>query len=114
MLTIDGLTAFGANTDEGLGRCLNKEDFYLRLVKKVPDDQNFDKLYKAVESGDLEGGFDAAHALKGVLSNLALTPVLKPVEEITELLRGKQEMDYGALIEQIKDAHGKLREMCAD
>ena len=26
----------------------------------VPDDQNFDKLYKAVESGDLEGGFDAA------------------------------------------------------
>ncbi len=33
-MTIDDLVAFGANTSEGLQRCLNKEDFYLRMVKK--------------------------------------------------------------------------------
>ena len=32
MLTMDALRRFGANTEEGLGRCLNDEGFYLELV----------------------------------------------------------------------------------
>ena len=32
MLTIDSLRRFGANTEEGLSRCMDNEDFYLRLV----------------------------------------------------------------------------------
>ena len=32
-MTIDTLTIYGADTKEGLQRCMNNESFYLRLVK---------------------------------------------------------------------------------
>ena len=102
MLTVDTLRAFGANVDEGLGRCMGREDFYLRLVKMVRADTNIVRLREAVDAGDLKAGFEAAHALKGVLANLALTPVLTPVQELTELLRARTEMDYTSLLQEAR------------
>ena len=102
MLTVDTLRAFGANVDEGLGRCMGREDFYLRLVKMVRTDTNIVRLREAVDAGDLKAGFEAAHALKGVLANLALTPVLTPVQELTELLRARTEMDYTPLLQEAR------------
>ena len=101
MLTIDSLRRFGANTQEGLGRCMNNEAFYLRLVNMALDDANFNKLAAAIESGDKEAGFEAAHALKGVLGNLSLTPLYDPCSEITEQLRAKADADYSALLDRI-------------
>ncbi len=43
MLTLDALNELGANTKEGLERCLNNEDFYLRLVKMAVMDEGFEK-----------------------------------------------------------------------
>ena len=40
-MTIDDLKTYGANTEEGLKRCMNNEGFYLRLVKMIPGDANF-------------------------------------------------------------------------
>ena len=54
MITIDALKEFGANTDEGMGRCFGNADFYLKLVKTVPAEPNFDQLIAAIESGDLK------------------------------------------------------------
>lgn len=113
-MTIDTLAAFGANINEGLHRCLNNEDFYLRMVKMVPDDTNFQKLYDAIGAGNLTAAFEAAHALKGSTGNLALTPIYAPVCEITELLRARTEMDYGPLIERIRKGHEALKEICSE
>jgi len=102
MLTVDTLRAFGANTEEGLGRCLNNEAFYLRLVGKGLADANFDRLKDAIASGDVTAAFEAAHALKGTTGNLALTPIFNPVSELTEKLRGQMEMsDVAALSDEI-------------
>lgn len=101
MLTVDTLREFGANTEEGLGRCMNNEAFYLRLVNMALDDDGFAKLSDAVAADDREAGFEAAHALKGVLSNLALTPIYDPVYEMTELLRVKADADYPALLADV-------------
>lgn len=108
MLTIQGLREYGANVDEGLRRCLNNEDFYIRLVGIAAADEGYDKLTRQVRDGDLAGAFDTAHALKGVLGNLFLTPVYEPVSEITELLRAKQEADYAPLIDRILEQRDKL------
>jgi len=108
MLTIQGLREYGANVDEGLRRCLNNEDFYIRLVGIAAADEGYDKLAQQVRDGDLAGAFDTAHALKGVLGNLFLTPVYEPVSEITELLRAKQEADYAPLIDRILEQRDKL------
>ena len=113
-MTIDDLKAYGANTAEGLTRCLNNESFYLRLVKMIPGDANFQKLYDAVDNGDLAAAFDAAHAIKGSTGNLALTPILAPISEITELLRAKTETDYSALIAAIRNGRDELARICGD
>ena len=51
------------DVDETMERCLNNEAFYLGLVDKALQDPNFDRLKDAVASGDLDKGFEAAHAL---------------------------------------------------
>ena len=63
-MTIEELKAYGADTDAGLQRCMNNESFYLRLVKMIPGDDNFRKLKEALEGGNLDAAFEAAHALK--------------------------------------------------
>ena len=109
MLTIENLKALGANTDEGLARCLGKEDFYLRMVSMALADDGFEKLMDAVQKGDLNEGFERAHALKGVLSNVSLTTLSEPVSEITEELRARNNIDYSALLSRIDEELKKYR-----
>lgn len=112
-MTIEQLKAFGANTSEGLHRCMNNESFYLRMVRMIPGDPNFQKLYDAIDAGNLTAAFEAAHALKGSTGNLALTPIFAPVCELTELLRAATEMDYAPLIGTIRKNHETLIEICS-
>lgn len=111
-MTIQDLAAYGADVHTGLQRCMNNETFYLRLVKMVPNEPGFPKLYDAMGAHDLDSAFSAAHALKGSVSNLALTPLSVPLVELTELLRARTETDYTALMETIRTAHDRLRELC--
>ena len=108
MLTLDALRACGANTAEGLGRCMNNEAFYLRLVNMALDDASFQKLSDAVAAGDKRAGFEAAHSLKGVLGNLALTPIYAPVAEMTELLRAAVDADYQSYLNRILAARNQM------
>lgn len=90
MLTIDSLRAYGANIEEGLGRCMNMEPFYLRLVGMVKDDVDgsFARLKSAMAERDAAKTFEAAHALKGSTGNVALTPIFKPVCALSDMLKG--------------------------
>lgn len=112
MLTIDALKEWGADTADGLTRCLNNEALYLRLVGIGMADPHFDALDAAIASGNTKEAFEAAHALKGVLANLSLTSLSRPVSELTEALRGKNEqVDTGQLIQEIHEQLAKLREL---
>lgn len=113
MLTIDKLKEYGADTDEGLGRCFNNADFYLKLVATIPNEPSFDRLKAAIDNKDLNTAFEAAHALKGVLGNLSLTPILTPIQEITELLRSKTETDYTPLLDEIFKQWDLLKQLCS-
>ena len=110
MLTVEKLASFGADTAAGLARCMNNEAFYLRLVNTELGDANFAVLQDALSSGKTQEAFAAAHALKGVLGNLALTPIYQPVSELTELLRNADEQaDLGDLPERVMEACAALR-----
>ena len=102
-MTLDALRAYGANTGEGLSRCMNNEPFYLRMVAMALADKNFDALTAAINAGNATAAFEAAHALKGSVGNVSLTPIYKPLCELTEQLRGKSMPADGgrALLEQI-------------
>ena len=111
-MTIEMLEAYGANIKEGLQRCLNNESFYMRMVKMIPGDPNFQKLYDSIDAGNLDAAFEAAHALKGSSGNLSLTPIYGPVTEITELLRSRTEMDYTPMLETIMQQQETLEKIC--
>lgn len=108
MLTMEKLRTFGADTEDGLKRCMNNEAFYLMLVNKAIQDDSYDRLKEAVDTGDLEKGFEIAHALKGVTGNLSLTPIQKPVTEITELLRNRADTDYSPYLDEILARRNEL------
>jgi HPt (histidine-containing phosphotransfer) domain-containing protein len=114
MLTIDALNEFGANTAEGLGRCMDNETFYLKLVKMAVKDDSFNKLADAVAAGDKDAAFEAAHALKGVLANLSLTPIAETASEITELLRAREDADYPAYLEKLLKMRDDLAALCEE
>ncbi|MBQ9566207.1 MAG: Hpt domain-containing protein [Synergistaceae bacterium] len=113
MLTIEDLKAFGVNVDEGLGRCMNNEAFYLKLVKMaLEDDACFDRLAQAVSDGDKQAAFGAAHDLKGVLGNLSLTPLFSLVSQMTEQLRGEEDADYPTQLATILEQRDRLKALC--
>ena len=111
MLTVAALKEYGADTGEGLNRCMNNEAFYLRLVKMVEQDTHLDQLEKSLAEKNLDAAFENAHALKGVLANLALTPALKPVSEMTELLRARTDTDYSELMASAHTEMDRLLEI---
>jgi len=112
MLTMDALKAFGADTEAGLARCMGMQDFYLRLVKMELDDRHFAALAEAVAKQNWQGAFEAAHALKGAVGNLALTPLYVPICEITEKLRGAAgDVDTGDLLPRIQKALDDLKRL---
>jgi len=111
---IEKLRAYGADVDSGLHRCMDNEDMYLRLVRMSIEDGNFDRLFAAMEAGDLDAGFEAAHALKGVTGNLSLDPLFEPLSEMTELLRARTVTDYATLTAAVKEKLAELKELLAE
>ena len=111
-MTIEDIRNFGADIEEGMGRCMGNAAFYIRLVKLMPKDRNFGILYDSIDKGDLDAAFEAAHALKGALGNLSLTALFDPMVELTELLRDRTQMDYAPLIANIKAKHAELEKLC--
>ena len=94
MITIEKLNTFGANTAEGLARCFGNEALYLKLVATIPGEASFGKLKDALAEKNLKAAFEAAHAIKGMMGNLGLTPLYELSSEMTELLRAGKDADY--------------------
>lgn len=111
MITIEKLNAFGADTKTGLARCMNKEDFYLKLVVMGLNEPRFEQLGIALEAKDFEKAFEHCHSIKGVIGNLSLDPLYKEICEMTELLRAKTDADYSALYKKIMDLRTELLAM---
>lgn len=111
MLTIEKLKKYGANVEEGVLRCAKNEALYIRLVGMVPNNPGFNKLYEAIKFEDYEEAFRASHGLKGILANLSLDPILKPIVDITEHLRNKEDIDYTKYVSLIEGKRKELEDL---
>jgi HPt (histidine-containing phosphotransfer) domain-containing protein len=87
--------AFGGSYEVIRGR-LPKDELIEKFVKKFLAEPSYAALSGAVEAGDYEEAFKAAHALKGVSANLSFTRLTKSVSELTELLRNSGEKTVDA------------------
>ena len=108
MITIEKLRAAGADVETGLSRCVGKEDLYLKLVNMGLSDAKFEELGVALNDGELDHAFELCHALKGVIGNLAITPMFEVISAMTEKLRGRELADYSAMYSEILKIRSNL------
>lgn len=86
----------GADVEATLKRFMGKDSIYLKFLGKFPNDPNYANLGTNMESGNFEEAYKCAHALKGVVGNLGLTPIFETVSTLVEELRNKANADVDA------------------
>ncbi len=86
----------GADVEATLKRFMGNDAIYLKFLGKFPNDPNYANLGTNIESGDYEEAYKCAHALKGVVGNLGLTPIFETVSVLVEELRNKANADVDA------------------
>lgn len=105
-------TEYGGDYAVTMDRFLNNETIYLRFLDMLFEDKNLALLGSALEQGDLEGAFAAAHTLKGVAANMGLSPLFAAVCAIVEPLRTQApRSDYPQLYSNIVDEFARVRTM---
>lgn len=103
----------GADVEGTLKRFMGKDTLYLKFLGKFPADQNYANLGTHLEAGAYEEAYKCAHALKGVVGNLGLTPVFDKVSTLVEELRNKADADVDAarangLWQEIKESYERF------
>ncbi|MCR4713065.1 MAG: Hpt domain-containing protein [Treponemataceae bacterium] len=111
MITVEKLAAFGADTKTALARCMNKDDFYIKLVGMGLNEPRFEQLGAALDAKDYEAAFTLCHSIKGVIGNLGIDPLYNVICEMTELLRAKTDTDYSKLYKNVMDMRSELLAM---
>lgn len=103
---------YGGNYASTMPRFMNNETMYLKFMNMLFNDDNLNKLETAINENDLNGAFEAAHTLKGVVANMGLTPLYNAICVIVEPLRTRsQEADYAQILDEIKQEYAKLEEL---
>ena len=96
----------GSNYEEVLQR-LRSTQLIQKIILKFPSDQSFSSLLTAMEKGDREGAFLAAHTLKGISQNLGFTDLYEASAALTEVLRGETAKGQEKLVDAVKAAYEK-------
>lgn len=92
--------ALGGDYDEVIGR-LRSERMVQKFVLRFLDDKSYELLCGAMESGNYEEAFRAAHTIKGVCQNLDFTKLYASSSQLSEALRGGFTPEAPALAEQV-------------
>ncbi len=108
---IEKLRAWSCDVDSALERFVDDEELYESCLEIFAEDSNFLALDQALATQDFTAAFEAAHALKGVASNLSLGALQDSIITVSdELKRGENEMalqHYPEMLKQ-KDTFLKL------
>lgn len=78
----------GIDVTDALARFMNNEGLMMKFLMRFPQDQNFQRLCKAMEEQDATAAYEAAHTLKGVAGNLSMKGLYAQVSAVVEDLRG--------------------------
>ncbi|HIZ54756.1 MAG TPA: Hpt domain-containing protein [Firmicutes bacterium] len=108
--TMQELIYAGIQTEEVLERFAGNEALMLRILKKFPDDPNYQRLVQAMESGNHEQALEAAHTLKGVSGNLAMTRLHQLAGEQVKMMRAGDWEAAKMLMADLSEEYEKIKE----
>ena len=81
---------WGLNYSEVEGR-LRTEERIRKFLCKVPEDKSYALLCESLEQRNMDEAFRAAHTIKGVCQNLALTKLGHSAAALSDYLRDRRE-----------------------
>ena len=110
----DKIEAYGGDYEGTKARFIGNEAMYRKILGMLFKDENLQKLGDALEGGDMQAAFEAAHTLKGVVGNMGLTPLYEAVCAIVEPLRAKTEVDYAALYGAVRAQYARAEALKND
>lgn len=111
---IASLEEYGVNLAETMERFLNNEEFYVKCLKMMIADPQFVELGSALRIADYDQAFRLTHALKGVVSNMGLTPLHMAIHEMVESLRHQDYSQIDAEYQEIMNQYEKVCALLAD
>jgi len=79
------LTSLGVDIEPTLERFVENEALYFKCLRTFVSNHDYPDLLSAIECGDVNMCFDAAHALKGVTANLGFNNLYEQIKIITEV-----------------------------
>ncbi len=100
----------GFDVEGALGRLMNNQAFYVKMLGKFAQDTNFAKLRGVVEAGDAQAAGDCAHALKGMCSTLGMTELSELCAKLQYLYQGREEGDPASVFAQADEQYGLVME----
>lgn len=101
----------GVNIETAMKRFMNNASLMERLFKKFLDDKSYEMLKAALEAGETEEAFKAAHTLKGVCGNLSFDGLFSVVSEQTEALRAGNLEEGKAMMPGVTAAYDKVMQV---
>lgn len=84
---IEALEACGIDTKEGIDRFMKQEALFLKFLLRFLEEPDMKKIQEAYQKGDVQECFTAAHSLKSLVGNLAITSLYEPIKPFVETLR---------------------------
>ena len=107
---MDILRDAGFDVEGALGRLMNNQAFYLKMLGKFVQDGSFAKLRDFVEAGDVQGAGECAHALKGVCSTLGMDKLSDHCAKLQYLCQGREEGDLKQVFAEADLEYGRTME----
>lgn len=99
------------NVDNLTERLMGNTKLITKFLQRFPEDKSYLCLMDALEKGQCEEAFRAAHSLKGVCSNLSMTGLYKVVSIQVEALRSGDLQRGREMMPAVTEEYKKMVDM---
>lgn len=109
-MTIQELYAtLGGNYDDIMRR-MRSERIARKFLLRFLEDKTFESLEQALNSGQQEEAFRAAHTLKGLSLNMGFTKLIDSSQRLTEAVRIELTPEAASLFQEVSSDYAKTVE----
>ena len=104
----DKLAAYGIDYVDAMDRMDNSEDLYKTLALKYLDNDNYAELIAAMDVGNYDDAYKAAHSLKGVSGNLSFKKIFDVSAAVSTALFQGEYQAAAEMLPDLKAAHDQV------
>ncbi len=100
----------GCDAKGVMDRFMDDEELLRECLEQFVAENDFTGLEDAISKADYQTAFEYAHALKGIVGNLGITPVYQPVCVLVEALRTSRTENAPAQLCDVMKAYERFVE----